>query len=92
MGMAALLAAPTWAQNPSDISLTLAARDHKSTFRVGEAVELELRFQSSVPGKYQVWSGYPNRYTRQAEYDRFSSIPLWAASTRCRISSRNPAR
>jgi len=44
--------------------VTLAAKDGRTQFRVGEGVEVELRLQSSAPGKYEVLTCPPERTTR----------------------------
>ena len=75
VGAAALLASAIWAQNPADISLVLAAKSGKTQFRLGEPIEVELRFQSSAAGKYQVWSTETGRFTRQTPYDKFFIEP-----------------
>lgn len=43
---AVLLAPSVLAQNPTDVSLTLAVKGGRAQFRVGEAVEVELQFKS----------------------------------------------
>jgi hypothetical protein len=63
------------AQAPSTVNFRLAAKDGKTAFRVGEAVEVEFQFTSSVPGEYAVWNLRPIRQVRQAEYDHFSIEP-----------------
>lgn len=63
------------AQAPSAVNFTLAAKDGKTTFRIGEAVEVEFQFTSSVLGEYAVWNLRPIRQVRQAEYDHFSIEP-----------------
>jgi hypothetical protein len=71
-----LLSAPLWGQAPTDVTVTLAAKDGRPQFRVGEPIELELRFQSSAPGKYAVWTNLPHRDARNAQYDRFTVQPV----------------
>jgi hypothetical protein len=63
------------AQAPSTVNFTLAAKDGKTTFRLGEAVEVEFQFTSSVPAEYSVWNLRPNRQVRQGEYDHFTIEP-----------------
>src|SRR6202050_3475312 len=72
------------AQAPSGVNFTLATKDAKSTFRVGEAVEVEFRFTSTTPGAYGAWTLRSERQVRQAEYDHFTiepaegvADPLW---------------
>jgi hypothetical protein len=73
--IALLLASAAWAQNPADVSVTLAVTGGKNKFRVGEAVEVELRFQSSARGRYAVSTRLPVRNVRRPEYDQFSIEP-----------------
>ena len=63
------------AQAPSTVNFTLAAKDGKTTFRIGEAVEVEFQFTSSVPNEYAVWNLRPVREVRQPEYDHFTIEP-----------------
>jgi hypothetical protein len=77
--LAVLLAPAARAGNPADITLTLASRDGRTQFRQGEAIELQLKFQSSVPGKYAVWMKSTYRTARNAEYDRFTAEPAAGA-------------
>jgi hypothetical protein len=37
-----------------DVSVTLAVKDARTQFRVGETIPMELRFRANVPGKYRV--------------------------------------
>jgi len=53
-GTMLLLAQAVWAQYPPDISFTLATKNGKVTFPIGEAMPVELGFQSSAPGRCQV--------------------------------------
>ncbi len=62
-------------QQPADISLTLATKDGRTQFRLGEAVTLELQFQSTAAGKYQLWTDSAARRVRQARYDHFTVQP-----------------
>ena len=65
------LVSAAWAQ----VSLTLATKDGKSKFRVGEAIEVELRFQATEPGKYGVWTTSLVRQVRRPEFDHFTVEP-----------------
>jgi hypothetical protein len=71
----ALTAPSLLAQQSSAVTLTLAAKDGKTTFRLGEAVEVEFRFQGAVAGQYSVWTLRPMRQLRQPEYDHFEIEP-----------------
>jgi hypothetical protein len=53
-GMLLLLAHFGWAQNPADVSFALNTKNGQTSFRQGEAIPVELRFQSTTPGRYQV--------------------------------------
>jgi hypothetical protein len=65
-----------WGQNPADVSFTLATKGGKTSFRIGEAVEVEFRFNSSTPGRYWIENGRAAfRYSRHAEYDNFLIDP-----------------
>jgi len=77
--LAVLLVPSANAQSPTDVTLTLASKDGRTQFRQGEAIELQLQFQASVPGKYAVWPRYAYRSTRNAEYDRFTIEPAAGA-------------
>src|SRR5215831_15324134 len=59
----------------AQVSLTLTTKDGKSKFRVGEAIEVELRFQATEPGKYGVWTTRPVRQVRRPEFDHFTVEP-----------------
>jgi hypothetical protein len=62
-------------QAVSGVRFILAAKDGKTSFRLGEAVEVEFRFESSAPGEYAVWTLWPVRQVRQPEYDHFTIEP-----------------
>ncbi|MBO0799483.1 MAG: hypothetical protein J2P31_11740, partial [Blastocatellia bacterium] len=59
----------------AQVSFTLATKDGKSTFRVGEAIEVEFRFQAAEPGKYGVWTTSLVRQVRRPEFDHFTVEP-----------------
>jgi hypothetical protein len=59
----------------AQVSFTLATKDGKSRFRVGEAIEVELRFQATEPGKYGVWTTSLVRQVRRPEFDHFTVEP-----------------
>src|SRR5215470_15551640 len=59
----------------AQVSFTLAAKDGKSTFRVGEAIEVEFRFQAAEPGKYGIWTTSLVRHVRRPEFDHFTVEP-----------------
>ena len=59
----------------AQVSFTLATKDRKSRFRVGEAIEVELRFQATEPGKYGVWTTSLVRQVRRPEFDHFTVEP-----------------
>ncbi len=63
------------AQTPGAVTFSLAPKDGKTTFRLGEAVEVEFQFTSSIPSEFAVWAGFPGRQVRQADYDRFTVEP-----------------
>jgi hypothetical protein len=52
------------AQSPTDITFTLAAKNNRSIFRIGEPIDVELRFASSTPGRYEVYEYRPRTTTR----------------------------
>ena len=59
----------------AQVSFTLATKDGKSTFRVGEAIEVEFRFQATESGKYGVWTTSIVRQVRRPEFDHFTVEP-----------------
>jgi hypothetical protein len=59
----------------AQVSFTLSTKDAKTTFRLGEPVEVEFRFQSTVPGAYSVWTRQTVRQIRISEYDHFVIEP-----------------
>src|SRR5215831_2568978 len=65
------LVSAAWAQ----VSLTLTTKNGKSKFRVGEALEVELRFQATEPGRYAVWTTSLVRQVRRPEFDHFTVEP-----------------
>src|SRR5689334_1871363 len=52
----ALSAVMLFGQSSSDLTFTLAAKNGRTTFRMGEPIILEFRFSSSTPGRYEVHS------------------------------------
>lgn len=62
-------ASPRSAQIPTGLTFTLATKDSRTVFRMGEPIDLELRFSSSTPGRYEV-HGLATRRT-----NRFFSDP-----------------
>ncbi len=52
--------APT--QNPPDVTFILATKAAKSTFRIGEEIELEFRLSSTTPRRYIVDQLYRGNY------------------------------
>jgi hypothetical protein len=64
----------------AQVSFTLATRAGKSTFRVGEAIEIEFRFQAAEPGKYGVWTTSLVREVRRPEFDHFTVEPSAAVA------------
>ena len=66
------LSSTAWAQ----VSFTLATKDGKSRFRVGEAIEVEFRFQATESGKYGVWTTSIVRQVRRPEFDHFTVEPI----------------
>src|SRR5262245_18548771 len=70
------LASAAWAQ----VSLTLATKDGKSKFRIGEAIEVELKFQATEPAKYEVWTNSLVRQVRRPEFDHFTVEPSAAVA------------
>ena len=65
----------SFGQDASGVRFILATKDGKTSFRLGEAVEVEFRFESSAPGEYAVWTLRPERQVRQPEYDHFTIEP-----------------
>ncbi|MBV9744615.1 MAG: hypothetical protein JO099_12720 [Acidobacteriia bacterium] len=63
------------AQVSGDISFTLATPSGRTQFRLGEGVELEMRFSTTSPGRYAVWTTNTTRTIRQARFDRFLVDP-----------------
>ncbi len=47
---------------------------------MGEAVEVEFRFQAAKSGEYSVWTLQPVRQVRQPEYDHFTIEPAAAVA------------
>jgi hypothetical protein len=70
IGLAALLAAQT-----PDVSLQLATADGKTSFRLGEAITLELSFTSTVPGKYSISGGNSDRSGMENYREEFRVSP-----------------
>jgi len=62
-----------------DVSVTLATSGGRTKFRMGEAVEVELRFRASVRGRYLVDTTETTRYGRVRRPDRFSIEPAGGA-------------
>src|SRR2546428_3345496 len=58
---AIILASPVIAQNPDDVSFVLATQSGKTTFRLGEQIDLEFRFASGTSSRYEVAPCYPSR-------------------------------
>jgi hypothetical protein len=65
------------AQNPADISFSLVLKNGKAAYRQGEAIPVELRFESNAPGKYQVITDPSARVHLNSSraYDHFAGDP-----------------
>ncbi|MCC6589133.1 MAG: hypothetical protein IT168_20725 [Bryobacterales bacterium] len=62
------------AQPLADLTLTLTVKQNRTRFRMGEQIDLQLRFQTTAQGRYRVFStGMDRRYVRDPEYDRFTA-------------------
>ncbi|HWQ54128.1 MAG TPA: hypothetical protein VN442_10625 [Bryobacteraceae bacterium] len=59
----------------ADVSFTLAAKAGRTTFRMGEPVDVEFRFQADAPGKYRVQTMQDVRSVRNALLDSFTAEP-----------------
>lgn len=66
-----ILASPLPAQ--VDVSFSLATKDGRTRFRVGEAVTVQMRFRAQTPGRYVLTTAPEGRTTRTAEFDHFSA-------------------
>lgn len=75
IGAALSLTQVGWAQNPSDIAFTLATKAGKTSFRMGEAMAVEFRFASTMPGLYLVYTDAYHRVTGSAKSDQFTADP-----------------
>lgn len=62
-----------------DVRLTLATKGGRTQFRMGEQIDVELRFEATAPGKYRVHDGIDRRYFRQREYESYSAEPAAGA-------------
>jgi hypothetical protein len=67
-------------QGSSGVELTLAARDGRTHFRIGEPVELELRLRSGEPGRYAAIAHEDKRTVRLPQWDRFRVEPAAGAA------------
>jgi hypothetical protein len=67
-----LIAPGIRAQAPAGVRFTLAAKDGKTSFRLGEPVEVEFRFEAATPRENSVWIQRPYRQARLPEFDRFT--------------------
>ncbi len=76
----AIVSPGLFGQSPSGVSFTLSTKDGKTTFRLGESVDVEYRFQSTVPGAYGVWTMQTTRTVRKSEYDHFIVEPSEGAA------------
>ncbi len=56
------LVLPGYAQNPSDLTFVLAPANDRTSFRMGEAIDVEFRFSSTAPGKYVVSTEYQAKF------------------------------
>jgi len=56
------LVLPGYAQNPSDLTFILAPANGRTTFRMGEAINVEFRMSSTAPGKYVVSMEYQAKF------------------------------
>src|SRR5437870_8303711 len=52
--IAALLTQSAPIQNPSDVTFVLAAKGGRTTFRIGEEIDLEFRVSSTTPKGYVI--------------------------------------
>lgn len=76
----AMVSPGLFAQSPASVSFTLSTKDRKTTFRLGESVDVELLFQSTAPGAYSVWTTQTTRTVRLSEYDHFIIEPSEAVA------------
>ncbi len=83
--MTLLLAAPQ-AQD-SEVRFNLATKDGKTTFRIGEEIDLELNFSTDTPRKYVAEACYPIRRFVVSSSDQFSVEPAAGAIDPLRDSS-----
>jgi hypothetical protein len=58
-----------------DVSVTLATEGGRTSFPMGEAIPVELRFQSSVPGRYVVDGSFTERSYTKPEFEQFTIEP-----------------
>lgn len=56
------LVSPSVAENPADLTFTLSPANGRTTFRMGEAIEVEFRISSTAPGKYVLEDSYSARF------------------------------
>jgi len=56
------LALPGFAQNPADLTFVLAPANGRTTFRMGEAIDVEFRISSTAPGKYVLEDNYRAKF------------------------------
>lgn len=65
------------AQNPSGVSLVITTKNGKTTFRKGEPIPVELRFQATAQGRYQVIADPSHRVHLNSPrvYDQFTAEP-----------------
>jgi hypothetical protein len=73
-------------QSSSDLTFTLAAKDGRTAFRMGEPIILEFRFSSSTPGRYEV-HGFSDKnknrfFSEPADgvVDPFANFPIAAVA------------
>jgi hypothetical protein len=72
------LALPASAQNPDDVRFVLAIKGGRTTFRIGEEIDLEFQFSSSAKEEYALrhpCSRYPTRRTTAISSDDFTVEP-----------------
>ncbi len=81
------LASPVAQDASPSVSFVLATSNGQTTFRIGEAINLEFRFSSGVLQKYQPVPCYPNRRFVVLAADTFNVEPMGGTVDPLRDSS-----
>ncbi len=73
--LAAMLLTAALAEDPPEVTFSIATKHGRTRFQMGEAVDVEFSFRTSTPGKYRLIAILDKRDVRIPMYDQFIVEP-----------------